>query len=231
VRRSKTDLLDHRLQPGVADRVRASVELEQRRDPMTICSKTAGFSWQPIRWTARAVAAICVVAAPPASAAADPITYQFVVAAMTGPLAGQSSSGSVAFESSIIPAGGGRVVGSHLFTSVDFDWDGVSYTASNTQTSSLQFDSRGFLTEWEFGTACIANGGGCVVRLIAPGFQDWAAANISARHQPLLFEYGRPDRSFGFGTATLAATPEPATVGLLIAALGGLFAIRRGNVH
>ena len=58
-----------------------------------------------------------------------------------------------------------------------------------------------------------------------------AAANISARDQPELFEYGHPDLSFGLGTATLAATPEPASLGLLIAALGGLFAVRRGNVH
>ena len=174
----------------------------------------------------RAGAFVIVVLALCRPAAADPITYNLFVTATTGPLAGQTSDGTVTFDSSIIPSGGGRVVGPHLLTKVDFEWDGVSYNASTTQTSSLQFDSLGLLTHWDFGTACIANGGGCLVRLILPGFQDWVVKN-DATH-PFFFEYGRPDRSFGFGTATLAAaTPEPMSVGLVAAGLVGVYVRRR----
>jgi hypothetical protein len=153
-------------------------------------------------------------------ASADSISYNLFVTATTGPLAGQSATGAVTFDSSIIPEGGGKVVGQHLFTDVDFEWDNISYTASNTETSSLQFDSHGMLTQWDFGTACIPNGGGCLVRLIAPGFEDWVVKNEPTN--PLFFEYGRPDLSFGFGKATLTATPEPITAGLMATGLAGL---------
>src|SRR3954463_11118834 len=68
-------------------------------------------------------------------AAADPGTYQLFVAATTGPLLGQTSTGTVTFDSSIIPAAGGQVIGPHLFTSVNFQWNNILYNASTTETS------------------------------------------------------------------------------------------------
>jgi hypothetical protein len=174
------------------------------------------------------VAALTATLAAAAPASADPITYQLVVVATTGPLTGVGSTGKVTFDSSIVPAGGGQVVGPSLFTDVSFVWDRVSYDAGTTHTSALQFDTGGMLTGWDFGTACIANGGGCLVRLVQPGFEDWVVKN-DATH-PRFFEYGRPDLSFGFGTATLtatpAATPEPTVSALLLSGLAG-FCIRR----
>jgi hypothetical protein len=160
-------------------------------------------------------------------ASADLISYQLSVAATTGPLAGQTSSGTVTFDSGIVPPSGGRVVGQHLFSDVEFTWDNLSYDARNTETSSFQFDSGGRLTQWDFGTACIPNGGSCVVRLPGgvPGFVDWRVLNDSTR--PFFFEYGRSDQSFGFGTATLTptltATPEPITAGMLAMGLCGVY--------
>jgi hypothetical protein len=161
------------------------------------------------------------VVVPAGSASADAITYHMFVVAETGRLAGISSTGTITFDSSIIPPGGGKVVGLNLLTGIDFTWDGVPYTAANTQTSSLQFNAQGVLTEWEFGTACIARGGGCVVREIPFTVKDWEVANLPEAGKQFFFEYGRsPDFSFGFGTATLSATltatPEPATFGMLL---------------
>src|SRR5438067_1797228 len=166
------------------------------------------------------------------SATADPMTYQLFVVATTGPLAGQSSAGTVTFDSSIIPSGGGRVIGQHLFTNVDFEWNGISYSASTTETSFLQFDTRSLLTQWDFGTICNSPAnGGCLVRLFGPGVADWVVKNNETHS--LFFEYGRADHSFGFGMATLAAsptpTPEPMTAGLLAIGVAA-FCARRCRV-
>src|SRR6476469_5429116 len=111
-------------------------------------------------------------------AAADPVTYQVFVAATTGPLQGRTSTGTVTFDSSIIPAAGGEVVGQHLFTKVNLPWNSILYDASTTQTSFLDFDSGHVLTGWDCGTTCNSpRNGGCLVRLIQPGFEDWVAKN------------------------------------------------------
>jgi hypothetical protein len=152
------------------------------------------------------------------------------VAATTGPLLGQTSMGTVTFDSSIIPAAGGQVIGPHLFTSVNFQWNSILYNASTTQTNFLQFNSGGMLTQWDFGTACLSpTVGGCLARLVPPGFEDWVVKNDATHH--LFFEYGQRDRSFGFGTATVAPsaaapTPEPVTAALLLTGLAG-FCVRQ----
>jgi hypothetical protein len=133
------------------------------------------------------------------SAQATPITFQFHVAATSGPLTGQMATGSFTFDSSVIPAGGGQVFSLTLFSDLAFAWDGIQYTSTNTQTSSLTFDSAGNLIGWQFGTTCLPKPSGCVVRLIPPGFEDWQVGTS-------FFEYGRPDLSFGFGTS--AVTPR-----------------------
>jgi len=172
------------------------------------------------------VAFVLALLGPAGWAEADTITYQFQVTATSGSLTGETSTGTFAFDSSLIPPGGGRVVGLHLFNDLDFAWNGIHYDATNTQTGLLQFDSGGNLSQWEFGTACFtAGGGGCVVRLIPPGFTDWEVRNNLASRPPSFFEYGFPDLTFGFGTenvTNVAPTPEPLSVTLLGAALFGL---------
>src|SRR5437867_1359572 len=110
-----------------------------------------------------------------ATADAAPRTLPFNVRAATGPLAGETATGTFTFDSSIIPAGGGTVTGLTLFTDFLFVWDGVQYNTSNTRTASLTFDRTGNLMNWSFGTTCLSSG--CLVRLVPPGFQDWMITN------------------------------------------------------
>src|SRR5262245_10559299 len=98
---------------------------------------------------------------------AEVITFQFDVVATSGPLAGERATGTFAIDSSIIPPGGGKIV-DLSFIDVAFTWDGIQYTAANTHTGSLTFDSAGNLVAWDFGTACIPNLN-CLVRLPPPG--------------------------------------------------------------
>ena len=139
----------------------------------------------------------------PVCAEATLITFQFQVSATSGPLTGQMATGTFAIDSSIIPTGGGQVSSPSLFSALNFTWDGVQYTRTNTQTSSLTFDGMGNLVAWEFGTVCLPPAsGGCLVRLYPPGFQDWFVRQSS--NYANFFESGRPDRSFGFGISTVA---------------------------
>ena len=139
------------------------------------------------------------------SAQAEVITFQFDVVATSGPLAGERAAGTFAIDSNIIPPGGGQVASLSLFTDVAFTWDGIDYTAANTQTSFLTFDSAGNLVAWDFGTVCLLpTNGGCLVRLPPPGCcRDWVVAQDPSHNHILSFEYGRPDNSFGFGNATV----------------------------
>jgi hypothetical protein len=59
-------------------------------------------------------------------------TYDFTVTATSGPLRGDIANGSFTFDSSIIPAGGGRVAASGLLTDLSFTWDGLAYTTSSS---------------------------------------------------------------------------------------------------
>jgi hypothetical protein len=171
-------------------------------------------------------------------AEAQLIRYQFEVAATSGPLAGQSASGTFAINANIIPVGGGQVSSPMLFSDFAFAWDGTQYTTANTMTSSLTFDRAGDLVAWDFGTTCNSPPqGGCLVRLPPPGFpgfQDWLVRQDST-HGPL-FEYGRPDHSFGFGTAvvrqpmsipTLSHSGQIILITLLVAS--AFWTLRRGG--
>src|SRR5262245_40489409 len=141
-------------------------------------------------------------------AQADFVIFQFDVVATSGPLAGERATGTFTIDSNLIPPGGGKIV-DLSFTDVAFTWDGIRYTAANTHTGSLTFDSAGNLVEWDFGTSCIPNSG-CLVRLPPPGIfppgeccRDWVVKQDQSHQALFFFEYGRPDNSFGGGTAVV----------------------------
>ena len=114
--------------------------------PLCTCPRSGGVAIPRVTRTGlswvRAVLMVMLVLGLARPVAADPVTYQLFVAATTGPLLGQTSTGTVTFDSNIIPAGGDRVIGQHLFTNVNFRWNSILYNASTTQTSFLQFDNR-----------------------------------------------------------------------------------------
>ena len=87
-------------------------------------------------------------------AIAAPITYGFRVEAKTGGLAGITADGSMSFDDSMIPIGGGIVRGGPRLTELDFFWDGIPYDETAANTGGLVFDSAGVLIEALFGTAC-----------------------------------------------------------------------------
>jgi MYXO-CTERM domain-containing protein len=103
------------------------------------------------------------------AARSAPITYQFAVTGgISGPLAGQTATGSFTYDSSIIPTGGGVVNKLGLFSALSFTWDGNSYNQTTANTAQLWFDSSGVLIGTLFGTHCIPGGCG-----ISPGTSEW----------------------------------------------------------
>jgi hypothetical protein len=72
------------------------------------------------------------------------VTYDFTVTAVDGPLSGDVESGSFTFNSSIVPANGGFVNQTGLFTALSFTWNGITYNASNaTSTATVVAPMRG----------------------------------------------------------------------------------------
>jgi hypothetical protein len=67
-----------------------------------------------------------LLAAVSGGAAGSTITYSFTVTATSGPLLGDSSTGTFSFDSSTVPIGGGVVGGTDLLTSLSFSWDGIA---------------------------------------------------------------------------------------------------------
>ena len=157
----------------------------------------------------------------PQAAVATPITYDFAVAATSGPLAGATATGSFTFDSSSIPAslpGSNSATG--LLTALTFTWDGIAYGPATANTGWLTFDAAGELATAGFGTNCGA--GFCVVT-VGPADQWYAVGTMFAYAFP-----GAP--GLGFGTVEMrprAAVPEPASVALLALALAAMAASRR----
>ena len=146
-------------------------------------------------------------------------TFNFTVTATNGSLAGTSANGTFSFDSSIVPAGGGEVLGNNL-TALDFTWDGIHYTTANASSARLGFTFAGALIEAQLGTLC--NGTTCI---LTAGNEGWAFVWIGGLGT---FQYARPADGFGFvpvgtiavtqATAT-SAVPEPMTIALFGAGL------------
>lgn len=162
------------------------------------------------------------------AAHAAPITYSFTVnAGSSGPLAGQTATGSMTFDSSIIPAGGGNVSATGLLTGLSFTWEGVSYNASTANTGWMDFTSSGGFVDAMFGPNCAA--GTCGVT----GSTNQWDINLWGDFSGL-FMYavpGYPQNIFN-GTVTQAySAPEPDTIALFALGLGALlFFTRRRRI-
>jgi hypothetical protein len=166
------------------------------------------------------LAAACVALAP-LLAAATPITFDFLVAASSGPLAGTTSAGTFTFDSGSIPAvlpGTSNATG--LLTGLSFSWDGIAYNAATGNTGWLTFDAAGDLLTMGFGTSCAP--GSCSVEI---GTVDqWYVIGT-------MFAYAVPGApSVYFGSVEVhphAAVPEPGAPALLVIALAALAMPRR----
>jgi hypothetical protein len=171
---------------------------------------------------------------------ATPVTYQFSVTAINGPLQGETSAGTFTFDSSIIPDpasipfGGGSLNMTGLFTALSFTWEGVHYDETNTDTSNLSFDEFGRLYAALFGTDCGPSGFGCGVGAHPERPYEWSFGIFEGVG---LFVYKSPtDTSDNFlGSVSMSgpvAAPVPGTLPLLFAATFALWLVRsrRGAV-
>ncbi|HEV2199409.1 MAG TPA: PEP-CTERM sorting domain-containing protein [Bryobacteraceae bacterium] len=147
---------------------------------------------------------------------ATTIFYDFTMTATTGPLSGDTASGTFSYDSSsITPGTVNNSTG--LLTSLNITWDGITYTQATANTGGLSFDGGGNLIDALFGTNCSA--GSCSV---TAGNEQWDVAVGSS-----IFDYTVPSDSqntFG-GTSSFSEVPEPSTMVLLSAGFGGLLAL------
>jgi len=146
-----------------------------------------------------------------AAVSAATVTYNFFVnGGDLGPLAGVSASGSLSFDDSIVPAGGGPVDDAGVFSDLAFTWNGISYTAAAANTGYLEFDANGKLINGVFGTDCHA--GDC-----SAGIHDPDSWLISlGLGSEFAYDAGDDERLF-FGPVriSLLGVPEPGTLALL----------------
>jgi len=150
------------------------------------------------------------------SADATTVTYDFTVTATSGPLSGDTSTGSFSFASSLeVPNTFDSALG--LLSSLNFTWDAITYTAATANTGYLDFGPTGLLDSYCFGND--VNASGCFER---SGTTDFVVGGSS-------FTYSVVGSGIYFGTASFspASVPEPITLSIFGAGLVGAVSLRR----
>lgn len=169
----------------------------------------------------RRIAGVAGFALLPLMAEAAPITYDFSVTAISGPLSGTTSTGSFTFDTSSIPAvlpGSNDATG--LLAALNFTWDGIAYDAGTANTGHLGFDAAGNLIDVLFGTNC--GPGPCS---IGAGSEEWYVSWQAASSGT--FAYSVAGDPVVFSGTSIVSVGEPASIALLAFGLGGLGAFRR----
>jgi hypothetical protein len=164
----------------------------------------------------------CVLLALPTLSAAIPVTHNFSVKGIDGPLAGVESWGSFSYDSSIMPLSGTGLVGGSA-TNFDFvlNWGGTTYTESQIKSGGILFAGGQFAGAL-FGTVCRTDFS-CVLAPLPLGalFVDMSTSPLF----PGLFSYNL-DGTQRIGTVRMKAVPEPSTTALLCLALLGVATFR-----
>jgi hypothetical protein len=151
--------------------------------------------------SALAILLSCVVP----RADALPISYAFTIDVTSGPLAGDISSGTFAFDSSsVTPGGFNKQTG--LLTALSFDFNGVAYDQTTVNTGFLFFDPSGALEGFCFGNDVVA--GAC----------NFGRGDITISSQS--FGYDSDTGAVSTGTAIFSAAPAPEPASLALLALG-----------
>jgi hypothetical protein len=150
-------------------------------------------------------------------ARADSITITFTVFPAPGdPVNSAPSTGSFAFDTSLIPSGGGRVenVASGLgATTINFMWSHTLWTTANADLGELRFSRSGRLVDFFLG----GFSGGLTGFLTGPPeavVDDFAILSFQAA-EGFGFQYtnaGNPEILFGGLTTDLHPTPEPSSI-------------------
>ena len=152
-----------------------------------------------------------------AAASASPVTYDFTIMNVSGPLGPGPFSGSFSFDSSTIDPGQ-SVTGPNL-TALNFTLNGITYSASTANDGFLSFGSTGQLVDF-----CISNS------FEAPGVCDVNAFSNTFLINSRQFFYATPttDISETDGGITFSEVPEPGTFMLLgTGLLSGMGVVRR----
>jgi hypothetical protein len=107
------------------------------------------------------------------SAEGGQVRFKFSVTATDGPLAGVTSTGTFAFDYSIVPAGGGTLEQIDLLSDLNFTWHGITYDETTANTGWLTFNMSGNLTQVVLGSN---HESGTV--WVQPGEEGWYAVGL-----------------------------------------------------
>lgn len=133
-----------------------------------------------------------------AAASASPVTYDFSIMNVNGPLGPGPLSGSFSFDLSTIDPGK-SVTGPNL-TALNFTLNGITYNASTANDGFLTFGSTGQLVDF-----CIANS------FVSPGVCNVNSLSNTFLINSTQFFYATPttDISETDGGITFTEVPEP----------------------